>query len=55
MEMVAGQIILQAVNLDHIQTVPKAHLGSLIASLSSERMMEVQRAIGFALGFDTDV
>jgi mRNA interferase MazF len=44
-----------AVNLDHIQTVPKAHLESRIASLSSERMMEVQRAISFALGFDSSL
>jgi mRNA interferase MazF len=41
-----------AVNLDNIQTVPKANLGSLIASLSSDRMTEVQQAISFALGFD---
>jgi len=32
--------------------VPKANLGSLIASLSSGRMAEVQQAISFALGFD---
>ena len=41
-----------AVNLDNVQTVPKANLGSLIASLSSGRMTEVQQAISFALGFD---
>ena len=41
-----------AVSLDHIQTVPKAQLGALIANLSSERMAEVQTAIRFALGFD---
>ena len=42
-----------AVNLDNLQTVPKAHLGSLITSLSPERMLEVQNAISFALGFDS--
>lgn len=41
-----------AVNLDNIQTVPKANLGSLIATLSPERMREVRRALSFALGFD---
>jgi mRNA interferase MazF len=40
-----------AVNLDHLQTVPKARLGALIASLSGDRMGEVQTAIRFALGF----
>lgn len=38
--------------MDNIQTVPKRKLGSLIASLSSERMEEVNRAIAFALGLD---
>jgi mRNA interferase MazF len=42
-----------AINLDHIQTVPKAHLGSLIAALPTGRMREVQEAISFALGFDS--
>ena len=37
-------------NLDNIQTVPKANLGPLIAALSSARMEQVDRAIGFALG-----
>jgi len=41
-----------AVNLDNIQTVPKSHLGTLMARLSPDRMNEVQRAITFALGFD---
>ncbi len=42
-----------AVNLDHLQTVPKSSLGSLIGALSTDRMAEIQRAIGFALGFDS--
>jgi len=39
------------VNLDHIQTVPQARLGGLIATLSAARMSEVRSAAGFALGF----
>lgn len=42
-----------AANLDNIQTVPKAKIGQLIATLSSERMAEVRQAISFALGFDS--
>jgi mRNA interferase MazF len=44
-----------AVNLDNIQTVPKANLGPLIAYLSPERMKEVRRALCFALGLDESV
>jgi mRNA interferase MazF len=40
-----------AVNLDHIQTVPKSKVGPLIAALSSERMREIRAALLFALGF----
>lgn len=41
-----------AVNLDHVQTVPKARIGTLIATLSVVRMEEVRLALLFALGFD---
>jgi len=41
-----------AVNLDNIQTAPKARIGALIAALSAAKMEEVQKAISFALGFD---
>jgi mRNA interferase MazF len=41
-----------AVNLDHVQTVPKAKLGALITSLLPERMQEVRTALLFALDFD---
>lgn len=41
-----------AINLDHLQTVQKAKLGALIASLSIAKMHEVQNALLFALGFD---
>lgn len=38
-----------AVNLDHLQTVPKARLGGTIATLGPRRMAEVARALDFAL------
>jgi mRNA interferase MazF len=38
-----------AVNLDHIQTVHKDHVGRLLAALSRERLAEVRGAIRFAL------
>ena len=41
-----------AVNLDHLQTVPKARIGQLIARLSTDRMAAVRLALLFALGFD---
>lgn len=41
-----------AVNLDHVQTVNKDKLGALIATLSSEKMRAVKKALLFALGFD---
>jgi mRNA interferase MazF len=41
-----------AINLDHVQTVPMARIGSLIATLSSDRLAEVKSALLFALGFD---
>ena len=50
---VDGMLTECAVNLDNIQTVPKAKIGPLITVLSSERMQEVKQAVSFALGFDT--
>jgi len=38
-----------AVNCDHLQTVSKGKMGSLITSLHSTKMVEVGRAIRFAL------
>ena len=38
-----------AVNCDHLQTVSKVKIGSLITSLSPEKMFDVGRAIRFAL------
>lgn len=38
-----------AVNLDHIKTVPKARLGGIVTTLSSEKIQRVGRALRFAL------
>ena len=38
-----------AVNCDHLQTVSKGKIGSLITSLPSAKMIDVGRAIRFAL------
>ncbi len=38
-----------AINLDHIQTVSKGRIGSLIIILSSEKLEQVRSAILFAL------
>jgi mRNA interferase MazF len=38
-----------AVNLDHIQTVSKGKIGSLITTISSERLKEIAESIRFAL------
>ena len=38
-----------AVNCDHLQTVSKGRIGSLITSLSPSKMVDVGRAIRFAL------
>jgi mRNA interferase MazF len=38
-----------AVNCDHLQTVSKGKIGVLIASLPTTKMVEVGRAIRFAL------
>jgi len=40
-----------AVNLDHLQTVSKDKLGTLITILPASRMDEVRSALLFALGF----
>ena len=38
-----------AVNLDHVQTVPKGKIGSLITTLSRENLHRVREALSFAL------
>ncbi len=40
-----------AINLDHIQTVSKGKIGSLITTLSTENMLELRSGLLFALGF----
>jgi mRNA interferase MazF len=41
-----------AINLDHIQTVPRGRVGALVTALPAQRMREVRSALLFALGFD---
>jgi len=38
-----------AINCDHIQTVSKSNVGSMITSLSKEKLSEIRNAINFAL------
>lgn len=38
-----------AVNCDHIQTVSKSNVGSMITSLSKEKLNEIRDAVNFAL------
>jgi len=40
-----------AINFDHIQTVSKGKIGSLITKLSTEKLEQVREAIQFALNF----
>lgn len=39
-------------NLHSLQTVPKSNLNGVIATLSQDRMREIERAISFSLGFE---
>ena len=38
-----------AINLDHIQTVSKGKIGSVITKLSTDKLEQVRKAIQFAL------
>jgi len=49
-----GMLADCAVNLHNIQTLAKKKIGHYIATLSQDRMHEVDDAIRFALGMDTD-
>jgi mRNA interferase MazF len=40
-----------AANLDHLQTVSRGKIGSLITTLRPDRMRELRSAVLFALGF----
>lgn len=41
-----------AINFDHLQTVSKVRIGSLIAELPPDKWPEVEMALRFALGFE---
>ena len=41
-----------AINLDHLQTVPKRKIGRLITALSPEKLQQIGPALCFALGLD---
>jgi mRNA interferase MazF len=49
-----GMIKDCAINLDHIQTVPKGKIGSLITTLSVDKLQQVSEAIQFALNLYRD-
>jgi mRNA interferase MazF len=40
-----------AVNLDHLQTVAKGKIGSLITTLSADKMQQMRSSLLFALDF----
>ncbi len=40
-----------AINLDHVQTVSRGKIGARITSLGPAKMVDVRRALLFALGF----
>ena len=42
-----------AVNLDHIQTVARGKIGSLITTLHASKMSALRRTCLFALGFES--
>lgn len=44
-----------AINLDHIQTVSKGKIGALIIELSSTKLIQLQQALNFALGFSEKI
>ena len=44
-----------AINCDHIQTVSKGKIGSLVTTLSREKMKQVREAILFALNLQKGI
>jgi mRNA interferase MazF len=44
-----------AINLDHVQTVSKGKIGALIIELSSTKLIQLQQALNFALGFSEEI
>jgi len=49
-----GMIKDSAINLDHIQTVPKGKIGSLITTMSVNKLQQVREAIQFSLNLYRD-
>jgi mRNA interferase MazF len=47
-----GVLAESVINLDNLQTVPKAQVGGLITILSPKKIEAVEQAICFALGMD---
>jgi mRNA interferase MazF len=45
-----GMVKNCAINLDHIQTVSKGKIGSIITTLSQDKLKQVRDSIQFALG-----
>lgn len=41
------------INCDHIQTVSKDKIGAFITTLDEQRMLQVRKAVLFALGFES--
>lgn len=41
-----------AINLDHLQTVPKRKIGAILTTLPEDKMLEIGPALCFALGLD---
>ncbi|MCB8984471.1 MAG: type II toxin-antitoxin system PemK/MazF family toxin [Ardenticatenaceae bacterium] len=50
---VDGVLEVCAVNLDNLQTIPKANIGPLLTILSPEKIQAVEEALCFSLGIDT--
>jgi mRNA interferase MazF len=46
-----GMINDCAINCDHLQTVSKSKIGSLITTLSNNKIIEIRKAVCFALNF----
>jgi mRNA interferase MazF len=44
-----------AINLDHVQTVSKGKIGSLITELNSSKLKQLHRALNFAMGFSEEL
>lgn len=52
LEQKDGVKTVSVINLDHIQTISKAKIGSYISKLSESKLEEIKSALLFALGFN---